>query len=139
MTIEIALQGLQWETSLIYIDDIIVYGSSYEQHVIRVEQVLELIKSAGLKLKSDKCHLLKTKVVFLGHVVSREGVLPDPSNVHKIAEWPRPSNAKQVKQFVATGCLTATALSRCPTPRDCTCSQVDMTEPLKCGPCAKCT
>jgi hypothetical protein len=46
--------------------------------------------------------ILQTKVVFLGHVVSSEGVLPDPSNVLKIAEWPRPNNAKQVKQCVAT-------------------------------------
>lgn len=102
-TMEIALQGLQWVTCLVYIDDIIVYGDDFEQHIQRVEQVLERIKTAGLKLRPDKCGMLQTSVVFLGHVVSKEGVLPDPSNIIKIADWPRPVNAKQVKQFVATG------------------------------------
>ena len=102
-TMEIVLQGLQWETCLVYIDDIIVYGSDLNQHVKRVEQVLERIKAAGLKLKPEKCHMLRTKVVFLGHVVSKDGVLPDPTNVMKIADWPRPTTQKQVKQFVATG------------------------------------
>ena len=102
-TMELALQGLQWETCLIYIDDIIVYGVDFEQHMQRVEQVLERISEAGLKLRPDKCHLLQTEVVFLGHVVSQEGVLPDPTNVSKIVNWPTPTNCKQVKQFVATG------------------------------------
>ena len=102
-TMELALQGLQWETCLIYIDDIIVYGADFNQHMQRVEQVLQRISDAGLKLRPDKCHMLQTEVVFLGHVVSQEGVLPDPTNVSKIVNWPTPTNCKQVKQFVATG------------------------------------
>lgn len=102
-TMELALQGLQWETCLIYIDDIIVYGVDFDQHLTRVEQVLDRISQAGLKLRPDKCHMLQTEVVFLGHVVSEEGVLPDPTNISKIISWPRPTNNKQVKQFVATG------------------------------------
>ena len=101
-TMEIALQGLQWETCLVYIDDIIVYGNTFEQHMLRVDQVLKRIQDAGLKLKPDKCHLLKTEVIFLGHVVSKEGVKPDPSNIAKIVQWTEPTNPKQVKQFVAT-------------------------------------
>jgi hypothetical protein len=61
------------------------------------------MQAAGLKLKPDKCHLLQKEVVFLGHVVSKEGVKPDPTNAAKIVGWPRPQTAKQVKQFVATG------------------------------------
>ena len=102
-TMELALQGLQWETCLVYIDDIIVYGKDFDEHMIRVEQVLERIKQAGLKLKPEKCNFLQEQVVFLGHVVSRDGVQPDPTNVSKIVNWPRPENPKHVKQFVATG------------------------------------
>ena len=102
-TMELILQGLQWETCLVYIDDIIVYGSDFNQHLRRVDQVLNRIKEAGLKLKPDKCHMLQTEVVFLGHVVSKEGFRPNPVNTSKITEWPRPVNSKQVKQFVATG------------------------------------
>ncbi len=102
-TMELALQGLQWETCLVYIDDIIVYASDFDQHVQRVDQVLDRIKRAGLKLRPDKCHMLQTEVVFLGHVVSNKGISPDPSNISKIVSWPKPQNSKQVKQFVATG------------------------------------
>ena len=69
-TMEIVLQGLQWETCLVYIYDIIVYGSSFTQHLQQLEQVLDRIQKAGLKLKPEKCHLFKTEVVFLGHMVS---------------------------------------------------------------------
>ena len=102
-TMELALQGLQWITCLVYIDDIIVYASTFEQHIERVEEVLQRIEKAGLKLKPEKCNMLQTRVVFLGHVVSAEGVSPDPSNTAKVQQWPKPQNAKQVKQFVATG------------------------------------
>lgn len=101
-TMEIALQGLQWETCLVYIDDIIVYGTTFEQHIHRVEQVLDRMKQAGLKLKPEKCNMLQHKVLFLGHVVSNDGVLPDPTNTSKIVDWPVPQNTKHVKQFVAT-------------------------------------
>lgn len=102
-TLELALQGLQWITCLIYIDDIIVFGATLDEHVSRVDEVLERIKAAGLKLKPEKCNLLQNEVVFLGHVVSGKGVLPDPCNVAKILQWPKPCTSKQVKQFVATG------------------------------------
>ena len=102
-TMELALQGLQWQTCLVYIDEIIVYGANFEEHMQRFDEVLCQVKQSGLKLKPDKCQLLQTEVVFLGHVVSGEGVRPDPSNITKVVNWPRPMNPKQVKQFVATG------------------------------------
>lgn len=72
-TMELALQGLRWETCLIYIDDIVVFGANFEEHLNRVKQVLERLKQAGLKLKPGKCELLQKEVTFLGHVVSGEG------------------------------------------------------------------
>ena len=62
--IELVLQGLQWETCLVYIDDIIVYAPDLKQHMERLEEVLSRIKEAGLKLKPDKCNLLQEEVVF---------------------------------------------------------------------------
>ena len=102
-TMEMALQGLQWVTCLIYIDDIIVFGQDFDQHVRRMEDVLGRIRAAGLKLRPDKSHLLQKEVIFLGHVVSGQGVKPSPVNVTKIVDWPRPKSARQVKQFVAMG------------------------------------
>ncbi|MCG7868952.1 MAG: DDE-type integrase/transposase/recombinase [Candidatus Thiodiazotropha taylori] len=102
-TMELALQGLQWITCLIYIDDIIVYGRNFEEHIARVEEVLERIKTAGLKLKPNKSNMFQTSVVFLGHVVSKEGVKPNPANIAKVVDWPQPKTAKQIRQFVALG------------------------------------
>jgi len=101
-TMELVLQGLQWVTCLVYIDDVVVFGKDFEQHILRVDQVLDRMKQAGLKLRPE-CNMLQSEVVFLGHIVSQDGVLPDTSNVEKIASWPTPVNGKQVKQFVATG------------------------------------
>ena len=69
----------------------------------RVEEVLERIKAAGLKLKPEKCLMLQKEVVFLGHVVSGGGVKPSPTNIMKIASWPVPKTPRQVKQLVAMG------------------------------------
>ena len=102
-TMELALHGLQWVTCLIYIDDIVVFGRSFDEHISRVQEVLERIKQAGLKLKPDKSNLFQTSVLFLGHVVSGDGVQPSPVNIAKVVDWPRPKTAKQVKQFVALG------------------------------------
>ena len=77
-TMELALQGLQWITCLIYIDDIIVFGRNLDEHLSRIEEVFERLKIAGLKLKAEKCNMLQTKVVFLGHVVTPDGIKPNP-------------------------------------------------------------
>ena len=100
---ELALQGLQWITGLIYIDDIIVFGRNFDEHLARVAQVLDRLKEAGLKLKPEKCHMLQREVVFLGHVVTAEGVKPNPANIAKIIGWPKPKTPRQVKQLVAMG------------------------------------
>ena len=100
-TMEMALQGLQWVTCLIYIDDVIVFGKDFDQHMQRLEEVLDRIKEAGLKLKASKSYLLQKEVIFLGHVVSGRGIKPSPTNVTKVVDWPTPKNAKQVKQVVA--------------------------------------
>ena len=102
-TMELALQGLQWITCLIYIDDIIVFGRNFDEHLSRIEEVFERLKIAGLKLKDEKCNMLQTEVVFLGHVVTPDGIKPNPTDISKILDWPQPNTAKQVKQFVAMG------------------------------------
>lgn len=89
---ELVLQGLNWRTCIIYLDDIVVYGNSLEQHLHRVDEVLGKIKESGLKLKPGKCHLLQESVNFLGHVVSKDGVLPSADNVAKILQWPCPES-----------------------------------------------
>ena len=78
---ELVLHGLLWQTCLIYLDDVIVYASTFDEHIRRVDEVLRRIKEAGLKLKPEKCQLLRPDVTILGYIVSGKGIRPDPSNV----------------------------------------------------------
>ena len=78
------LAGLQWSSCLVYIDDIIIIGRSFDEHLHHLQQVLDRLKSAGLKIQPSKCHFLQQKVKFLGHIVSSEGVSPDPSKTSKV-------------------------------------------------------
>ena len=100
---EIALRGLQWHTCLIYLDDIVVFGTNFEEHLNRVEEVLDRLQVAGLKLKPEKCQLFQLEVDFLGHVVSADGVRPNPHNIAKIEQWPVPTNVTGVRQILGMG------------------------------------
>jgi transposase InsO family protein len=100
---ELALSGLQWVTCLIYLDDIIVFSKSVSEHVERLKSVFQRLREAGLKLKPEKCFLLQKQVTFLGHVVSEDGVKPDPSNIEKVVNWPTPKNVTQVRGILALG------------------------------------
>ncbi len=100
---EIVLAGLQWQICLIYLDDVIIFSDDFETHVGRIQEVLERMREANLKLKPKKCSLFKSEVKFLGHVLSEEGVLPDPDNVKRLAEWPTPRRVKDVRAFLGLG------------------------------------
>ena len=100
---KLALQGLQCNTCLICIDDIIVYGRNIDEHMRRVEEVFQRLRHAGLNLKPESYDMLKPEVVFLGHVVSAEGTKPNPTSITNKLGWPKPKNAKQAKQLVAMG------------------------------------
>lgn len=62
---ESVLAGLQWETCLVYIDDIIIFSDSIEPHIDRLSDVLKRISQAGLKISPKKCNLFKKKSIFL--------------------------------------------------------------------------
>lgn len=93
------LAGLRWKICLLYLDDVIVFSKTFEDHVEQLSQVLSRISEAGLKVAPKKCHFFQSEVTFLGHIVSRDGVATDPSKTQCIADWPQPKNVKEVRQF----------------------------------------
>jgi len=97
---ERVLAGLQWEIAVLYIDDIVVFSNDLETHLARLGQVLQRLRTAGLKLKPVKCKLLKHRVEFLGHIVSHQGVEVDPGKVRKVLEWVQPQALTQVRSFI---------------------------------------
>ena len=98
--IELVLQGLQWSICLIYLDDVIIFSKTFKEHMERLRLVLQRIRDAGLKLKPEKCQFLQPEVKFLGHVVSGDGVRPNPDNLMKVKQWSSPQTVTQVRQFL---------------------------------------
>ena len=94
------LAGLHWRSCLVYIDDIVVIGKSFDEHLYNLQQVLERLRQAGLKLQPHKCKILQAQVTYLGHVVSAQGVSPDPEKTSKIKSWPIPQSAQEVQRFL---------------------------------------
>ena len=96
----IALKGLMPRVCLAYLDDIIVYDTSFEEHLRSVELVLQALAKADLKVKPSKCEWCRSEINFLGHVVSAEGVKTQKRNIEKVQAFNRPHNAKTVKSFM---------------------------------------
>ena len=82
------LAGLKWNTLLVYIDDIVVFFPSFEQHLDDLRQVFDRLRAAVLKLNPKKCHLFQSELACLGHVVSGDGIKPDPLKTRAIRELP---------------------------------------------------
>ena len=99
---DLVLTGLTWETCLVYLDDVIVYGKTFEDALSNLKFVLSRLRKAGLKLKPSKCQLFRDKVPFLGHVVSRRGVEVDPKKTAAVANWLTPARVKDVRSFIGT-------------------------------------
>lgn len=97
---DLVLAGVQWTSCLVYIDDVIITGKAFEEHLKNLVEVLKRLRGAGLKLKPRKCNLCSLQVGFLGHIVSQEGVQTDPAKTATVAEWPQPTNKKEVQQFL---------------------------------------
>ena len=87
--------GIQWNSCLVYLDDIIVLGKTFEDHLKHLAQIFRL-----RELQIKKCNLCKQSVQFLGHVVSSEGVAADPAKIEKVVNWPVPTNKNEVQQFL---------------------------------------
>eukprot|EP00731_Ephydatia_muelleri_P033154 Em0025g110a len=75
----LVLAGLSWSTCLVYLDDIIVFSQTVEEHFTRLADVLRRLNEAGLKLKPSKCQLFRKSVQYLGYVVSEKGIEIDPA------------------------------------------------------------
>lgn len=94
------LAGLQWSSCLVYIDDIIIVGKTFDQHLFNLQQVFHRPKQAGLKVQPSKCQFLQQKVSFLGHIISPNGIAPDPLKTSKEKQWSVPSSRVEVQQFL---------------------------------------
>ena len=88
--------------ALIYLDDVIVFSRTEEDHLIQLRAVFERFREHGLKLKPSKCHFLQKEITFLGHKVSEEGMKPREEGLRSIAEMAPPRNYTEIRRFLGT-------------------------------------
>lgn len=85
---------------LIYMDDILIFSSNWEHHKQLLRKVFQKLSEAGLTIKMSKCSFGLERVTYLGHVIDRYGVRPDPSKIAAVVNFPSPINVKKVRQFL---------------------------------------
>ncbi|GFU60853.1 retrovirus-related Pol polyprotein from transposon 17.6 [Trichonephila clavipes] len=96
---ETVLGGLSYEACLVYLDDIIVVGSSFEEHLKNIRRVLQKLKVAHLKLSPSKCHLFQREVTYLEHIILAKGVRTDAYKISAVKNWNCPTDVYQLRSF----------------------------------------
>ncbi|XP_035809415.2 uncharacterized protein LOC118471094 [Amphiprion ocellaris] len=85
---------------LVYLDDLIVFGRTLEEHEERLLKVLDRLREVGLKISIDKCQFCQPSVKYVGHIVSAEGVATDPAKIEAVTTWPQPTDLKSLRSFL---------------------------------------
>ena len=85
---------------VVFLDDIMVYSNTFEDHVSHGWIVLDKLCEYNLFVKLSKCNFFQKKITYLGHHISRSGVSIDKSKIEVVLNWPRPSNVKDVRSFL---------------------------------------
>ena len=97
---ETCLGDLHLNWCLIYLDDIIVFAKTQQEAITRLGTIFQKLREAGLKLQPSKCELFKTSMLYLGHIVSEDGIRTDPKKVKAVLQWPVPVTVTNVRSFL---------------------------------------
>ena len=97
---ETCMTGLNFLEVLVYMDDLIVFAKSFDEMEERLSKVLDRLWDCGLKVSPEKCQFFCRSVKYLGHVVGEASIQTDPEKVSAVANWPKPTNAKELRSFL---------------------------------------
>ena len=97
---ESCLGDMHMKWVIIYLNGIIIFSKTPKEHIERLRGVFQKLHEAGLKLKPKKCGFFKTKISYLGHIVSRDGIECDPKKIEAIKNWKRPVTVHDVRSFL---------------------------------------
>jgi hypothetical protein len=93
---ESVLRGLTYEACLVYLDDVIVIGRTFQKQLDNLQKVFQRLREAHLKLNPEKCQLFRREVRYLSHIVSASGVTTDPDKLEAVKSWPRPNDKQKL-------------------------------------------
>ena len=94
------LQGIRFLFVLDYIDDLLTFSNSFEDHLVHLRELFSRLRHANVRLKAAKCQFGLSEIIFLGYVVSSDGIAPDPSKIAAVLKFPTPQNATDVRSFL---------------------------------------
>ena len=94
------LGDLNMNWCIVYLDDIIIFSDTREEHIKRLEAVFQKLMAAGLKLKPTKCFFFRDEIEYLGHVVSGKGISTNPKKIEAVTKWPTPKTVYDVRSFL---------------------------------------
>ena len=97
---DVVLRNLTGAECWIFLDDLIIFADTIEEHARRLEHVLQRFEKANLKLQPGKCVFAQPRVQYLGYIVSRDGITASPEKVEAVRRYPVPRNAKDVRSFL---------------------------------------
>ena len=83
-----------------YLDNVLIFSTTFEEHLVHLRSVLDRLLEVGLKLKPAKCHFICQSVEYLGHLVTPQGISPNPARVAAVKDYPTPTSVKEMRQFV---------------------------------------
>lgn len=97
---EACLGDKNFEILLLYLDDILIFSQSFDEHLERLVFVFDRLRAHNLKIKPSKCHFFQKEVNYLGHVVSEDGVKVNPDKIAVIKDWKTPQTEKDLRSFL---------------------------------------
>lgn len=89
-----------YKSCFVYMDDIVIFSKSLQEHLIHTKQIFNKLRQYNLKVQLDKSEFLRKEVGFLGHVITADGIKPNPAKVKAVLEYPLPKNIKEIRAFL---------------------------------------
>ena len=97
---EDCLGDLNMNWCIIYLDDVILYSQTPEEHLERMEAVFKKLSAYGLKLKPSKCTFFEEEITYLGHLITADGIATDPKKIQVVKDWPTLQTVSDVRSFL---------------------------------------
>ena len=96
----IVLGDMHWKEAIVYLDDILIFSKTLEEHFQRLDKIFQKIENAGLRINPEKCHFIKEETKFLGHIISSKGIKVDESKIESIINYEKPKCLKSLRSLL---------------------------------------